>query len=371
MKIRYFERVVAIGIIILFVGAFVGPNISAKQANEKPNISLTDKIAKPLFEGSSYFIMLNDYTDGAGQENHWSIQMRFDSALMVVEYEFDAAQLPLVLDQWTEIRVDIDLDGDWHEVYYNGDFLYEKEWTAGPNNDMAGIRNIGAIDLFANAASSVFYDDLSLEQVGTGIVWSENFDSYADGSSMHGQGGWKGWDNDPVGTAYVSSAYSQSTPQSVDIKDSSDLVHEYSGYTTGQYIFTAWIYIPSGNPPEAPVIDGPITGGINTPHDYTFAATHPDGLDIAEFSVDWGDGSTDTLTGPFASGEETTATHTWTTQGTYVITAKAKDVNGLEGPEGTLEVTMPKTRTVQMPLLIRFLQNHPNLFPILRQLLNL
>ena len=27
--------------------------------------------------------------------------------------------------------------------------------------------------------------------------WSDNFDSYATNSSLHGQGGWKGWGNDP------------------------------------------------------------------------------------------------------------------------------------------------------------------------------
>jgi hypothetical protein len=28
-------------------------------------------------------------------------------------------------------------------------------------------------------------------------LFSENFDSYSNGSQMHGQGGWKGWNNNP------------------------------------------------------------------------------------------------------------------------------------------------------------------------------
>jgi len=38
--------------------------------------------------------------------------------------------------------------------------------------------------------------------------WSEDFDSYSLGSSMHGQGGWKGWLNNPALTAYVTNVRS-------------------------------------------------------------------------------------------------------------------------------------------------------------------
>ena len=56
--------------------------------------------------------------------------------------------------------------------------------------------------------------------------WSDNFDSYATDASMHGQGGWKGWQNNPAGTAYTSDDHAISTPNSVSISAASDLVHE-------------------------------------------------------------------------------------------------------------------------------------------------
>lgn len=83
--------------------------------------------------------------------------------------------------------------------------------------------------------------------VAAGAQWSENFDAYANGQSMHGIGGWKGWDNNPAATAYVTNLHSHSAPHSVDIRPTSDLVHEFSGYTTGIWIVTAWQYIPSGS----------------------------------------------------------------------------------------------------------------------------
>ena len=114
------------------------------------------------FVGQSYFIMLSDYTDGAGAANEWAIQLRFDSDLGIVEYEFDGVQDVLILGQWIELRVEIDLDNDWHQFYYDGLLLHEKAWTAGPNNQGTGFLKIAAVDLFANGASPVYYDDFTL-----------------------------------------------------------------------------------------------------------------------------------------------------------------------------------------------------------------
>lgn len=74
--------------------------------------------------------------------------------------------------------------------------------------------------------------------------WGDDFDSYATGSSLHGQGGWKGWGNDSAYTGYASDTFAVSLPNSVEIGASSDLVHEYSGYTSGQWVYTAWQYLP-------------------------------------------------------------------------------------------------------------------------------
>lgn len=79
------------------------------------------------------------------------------------------------------------------------------------------------------------------------LNWSDNFDSYATGSQMHGQGGWKGWDNSPAAGALTSSVQARSAPNSVDILGASDLVHEYSGYTSGSWVYKAWQYVPSNS----------------------------------------------------------------------------------------------------------------------------
>jgi hypothetical protein len=119
------------------------------------------------FSGISYFILLSDYTDGAGQNNKWAVQVNFDADNQYVMSEFDAVTLPLKTNQWVEIRLEINLTSDWFQFFYGGDLLIEKAWTSGPNNQMDGFLALKAIDLFANGASPIYYDDLSITTTGT------------------------------------------------------------------------------------------------------------------------------------------------------------------------------------------------------------
>ncbi len=122
------------------------------------------------FTGSSYFILLSDYTDGAGQNNKWALVIRFDATLQVIESESDLITLPLITGEWVELRTEIDLDSDWFQFYYDNSLLIEKAWTACYNNAGDGFLVIDAVDLFANTATSVYYDDISLVPAGEELV---------------------------------------------------------------------------------------------------------------------------------------------------------------------------------------------------------
>ncbi len=76
-----------------------------------------------------------------------------------------------------------------------------------------------------------------------GVLFEEDFDAYFTGSSLHGQGGWKGWDNDPSWTAFTWLAPANSAPNSAEIDGSADLVHEF-GFAGGILELTAMQYIP-------------------------------------------------------------------------------------------------------------------------------
>jgi len=120
------------------------------------------------------------------------------------------------------------------------------------------------------------------------------------------------------------------------------------------------------NPPGAPTIDGPPEGKVNTALEFSFRSIDPDGDNIAEYIVNWGDGSGDqTITGPFSSGSTVKASHTWTVYGNHVITAKAKDAKGAIGPIKTQSVSIPRQRSIYTPF-YKFLENHPHIFLILK-----
>lgn len=114
------------------------------------------------FDGTSFFIVLNEYADYGPYS--WATQVAFDSDSDGVWYLAPGFGVPLSLitNQWVEIRVEIDLYGDWQSVYYDGDLLCECPWTL---MYPGSSTSIAAIDLFGGDASSVYYDDLSIVEV--------------------------------------------------------------------------------------------------------------------------------------------------------------------------------------------------------------
>ena len=129
-------------------------------------------------------------------------------------------------------------------------------------------------------------------------------------------------------------------------------------------------YIPPENqPPSAPKIDGPGRGSAGTSYEYTFTSTDPDD-DQVSYYIKWGDGDESGWTALQASGEPGyTESHTWDKQDEYTITAKARDENGYEGPEAKYYVIMPRSRIISSSPFLKFIQQFPNLVPIMRLLL--
>jgi hypothetical protein len=324
MRNKIVKKFLRIYVLILLFSVSVISGIGMNNISDSELSNVFNIADQTLPIGDVYFILLSDYTDGAGDDNLWAVQLRFDFDQYVVESEFDNKTLALITDEWVELRVYIDLGFDWMEVYYNGELLVEKKWSAGPDNEGNGIVNLSAVDLFSSSSRSVYFDDFNLEEIGVGVKWSDNFDSYEDGSSIHRQGGWKGWDNNSDYTAYVSSERSRSPPHSLDIKSPSDLVRTYFGDYYGEFNYTVWIYYPENFPPTAPIISGPEGGAVGEYINYSFVTNDPNFDDLYYF-IDWGDGDIDEWVGPYASGEEATIGHEWSEIGEYEIRAKARD----------------------------------------------
>lgn len=128
------------------------------------------------------------------------------------------------------------------------------------------------------------------------------------------------------------------------------------------------------NPPNKPTKpSGPISGVPGTSYPYQTSAIDPEGHKV-RYGWDWiGDGVVDQWDDNggsyYNSGVPITTSHSWPAQGTYVVRVMAEDIHGAPSVwSDPLTVTIPRNRAVNTQFL-KFLQNHPNLLPILRVIL--
>ncbi|UCF50005.1 MAG: PKD domain-containing protein [Thermoplasmatales archaeon] len=132
----------------------------------------------------------------------------------------------------------------------------------------------------------------------------------------------------------------------------------------------AWVHAYENKPPSPPIIDGPNKGGEGVELCWTFHSTDPNG-DPVQYIIDWGDGSTDT-TECKPSCVPIEVCHTYAERGTYIIKAIAKDCCwGAESTESTLEVEIPRPRTVYHSVFLQLIERFPFMSKIFRDVLGI
>lgn len=130
--------------------------------------------------GTTYVVLLNRYQSpyGTGDLN-WSVQIQnnMDTGEVISDH-LGSGTLPMIKDQWVEVRCEIDLGSNTVSEFYNGELLSTHQWQDG-----TGDNAIAALDLVANNAGPVYYDDVSLavpvaelhviniRQVGSDCCW--------------------------------------------------------------------------------------------------------------------------------------------------------------------------------------------------------
>ena len=85
----------------------------------------------------------------------------------------------------------------------------------------------------------------------------------------------------------------------------------------------------NNNPPESPMINGPVGGKVGYEYEFFFSAVDPEG-DNVSFYVEWGDGTNDGWSDYVESGLDKMYSHIWFKPNDYFIRCKAKDIYGKE-----------------------------------------
>ena len=114
--------------------------------------------------GNQYFIMLNTYILPSTFD--WSVQIQFDSDAGNVIDTYSTSTESIIYDTWVEVKVEIYLDQNSYDVYYNDAFMASNAWQS------TGVNEIAALDIFSSGGSTIFWDDLVLLQTAVAFEHS-------------------------------------------------------------------------------------------------------------------------------------------------------------------------------------------------------
>jgi len=141
----------------------------------------------PKPAGRQYFIVMNEFDL---QNNHfeWNVQLQMDLDSMQMYCDCGTngtvAGPLLVMDRWTELRAEFDLEGDNVDIYWDGSYIASYPPTLGVyGTDNYTAARIDAMDMYPDIGNHpnttpVYYDDFAVIPPGQAIGTSG---CYGDG----------------------------------------------------------------------------------------------------------------------------------------------------------------------------------------------
>jgi len=118
------------------------------------------------------------------------------------------------------------------------------------------------------------------------------------------------------------------------------------------------------NKPSKPTGETSIEAGET--YQYLSSTTDPEGSQVF-YKWGWGDGTFSEWLGPYGSGEEVEASHSWSERGSYAVKVKAKDSEGIEGEwSDPLSVSLPRYKVFNKQLIVGLLERFPILYRLVK-----
>jgi len=200
------------------------------------------------FDGQTYFIGMNEYTDAGTTTYEWAIQVGLDAGVTtagVSEMRCDCGTAglvtaPLIVDEWVELRWDLDFTNDNCDFYYGGTYIASYPWSGGVfGTGSYATLSLDALDLYpatAPTTGEVYLDNLEIVDL-TNMPFEENFDSYVVGpleGNLNASGAtWHGWGGANTNIHQVTTAMASSVPNSTELIIGGDTVIDFDDMTAG------------------------------------------------------------------------------------------------------------------------------------------
>ncbi len=103
--------------------------------------------------GTTYCILLSKHL----ATPEWAMQLSFnlDAGTVTADMDNSLGRFNVLTDQWARIKAEIDLTDNTVDVYYEGTLIRSGQWSG-------GAVELTTLDLYANGADTVYYDDVSI-----------------------------------------------------------------------------------------------------------------------------------------------------------------------------------------------------------------
>lgn len=256
-------------------GSSDDPFVVTEQASSNPNsvkITGTNDIVLLLGDQTAgkYNVMFKIYIPAgnqgyfnilhlfAGSNSEWGLQVYFDmGGIGIVDGDGGGAgAFTFNYDEWIDVLVNVNLDDDWCMFYINDDLVHEYQWSKGTFGN-GTLNQLGGLNLYAwsDGAPPLYYVDDVVYELVTDVLIEEDFEAYNAGQKLveqaqaQGLDYWATWSG-PVGgaeDAFVSTDYSVSGSNSVQIAAGNDIVLLLDDKVTGAFAVEFQVLIPTGN----------------------------------------------------------------------------------------------------------------------------
>ncbi|KYK25131.1 hypothetical protein AYK24_05350 [Thermoplasmatales archaeon SG8-52-4] len=324
------KKILLYGIVFLFIGASIVPNISGNVGNSIKQFTI-EKVSN-FFNNDDYLNVYWEFDDCSGSTLTDSVH-NYNGIIEGATWTTSGhSGCALIFDGEDDY---VNLNPHTHEISLNktDDCIYSF-WF---KSDSGGI--------IYSATSGVGYNPaMQIELIpnnGTLLfkIWTlvcgialYSTGSYNNNQWHHAEFYFNGVTANPTVTLYVDNTYDNTVTHwlcevaNTDFSKTRLGMHAYysSDYYDGVLDEFKIVKFEGGNKQVPPVIDGPTVGNPNVVYDYTFVTNDPEDDDILLY-IDWDDGNPDEWIGPYPADEEIIISHKWITDGLYEVKARSQD----------------------------------------------